>query len=182
MFPDLDSKARADVVLAERVVISAYDAQQVELTEFWSVMRAPPISINHAYSTGRSGTRFLTTEGRKFKAKLTSLAALEAAEHSVSWNHVVDSVYKNGGKIDLTVWLYFADLRNKSWRVGGGQTRSGETRSPYQKKDGSNYLKLIEDAISSGTGIDDSANLDVSIKKREDPLDPRIVVRYRVIE
>lgn len=176
----------------EKRVIAQYEEARVQATEFWVVMRDPrPISINKAYSG--MGNRFLTKEGRHFEDKLKAATAAALDTQPIMWKHVVDNVYKHGGSIDLTIWLYLDDLRNEAWSVGGSMTvpkkpkpgkkaAKPQPRSPYKKKDGSNYIKLIEDAIVQGTGIDDSAHLDVAVKKREDRLDPRIVLVYKVYE
>lgn len=181
-----------DRVEQEKRIIAEYEETRVQATEFWVVMRDPrPISINKAYSG--MGNRFLTKEGRHFEDKLKAATAAALGTQPIMWKHVVDSVYKHGGSIDLTIWLYLDDLRNEAWSVGGSMTvpkkpkpgkkaAKPQPRSPYKKKDGSNYIKLIEDAIVQGTGIDDSAHLDVAVKKREDRLDPRIVLVYKVYE
>lgn len=177
---------------AEKRIIAQYEEGRVQACEFWTVMRDPrPISINKAYSG--IGNRFLTKDGRHFEDRLKAATAAAITQLPFMWKHVVDSVYKHGGSIDLTIWLYLDDLRNDAWTVGGSMTvpkkpKEGkkaakpQPRSPYKKKDGSNYIKLIEDAVVAGTGIDDSAHLDVAVKKREDRLDPRIVLAYRVYE
>lgn len=183
-----DEQERLEAVVErEQQLIAAYEAERRLLTEFWVVLRDPrPISINKAYSGLK---RFLTKDGRHFEDRLKAATATALSVHPISWNHVVDAVYKNGGHVDLTIWLYLDDLKNESWKVGGGMTvpRKGakskpQPQSPYKKKDGSNYIKLIEDAVVKGTGIDDSAHLDVAVKKREDALDARIVLAYQVYE
>jgi hypothetical protein len=191
-FDGEDNKRHIEMVEREKSIINAYETQRVCATEFWTVIRDPrPVSINKAYSG--IGNRFLTAEGRNFKDKLKAAVAAALDTQPVPWKHVVDTVYKQGGHIDLTIWLYLEDLLNQSWKVGGSMTvpkkpepgkkaAKPQPRSPYQKKDGSNYIKLIEDAVAKGTGIDDSAHLDVAIKKREDRLDPRIVLVYKVYE
>jgi Holliday junction resolvase RusA-like endonuclease len=192
LFAGDDNRRHIEMVEREKSVISAYEAQRVQATEFWAVLRDPrPVSINKAYSG--VGNRFLTAEGRNFEDKLKAATAAALGTQPIAWKHVVDAVYKQGGHIDLTIWLYMEDLLNRAWQVGGSMTvpkkpKAGkkaakpQPRSPYQKKDGSNYIKLIEDAVVKGTGIDDSAHLDVAIKKREDRLDPRIVLVYKVYE
>lgn len=183
-----DESARLSAAIeTEKEKIAAYEAQKQLITEFWAVLRDPrPISINKAYSGLK---RFLTREGKHFEDRLKMATARALAIHPLAWNDVVGAVYKQGGSVDLTIWLYLDDLRNESWKVGGGMTKpkkgaksKPEPQSPYKKKDGSNYIKLIEDAVVKGTGIDDSAHLEVAVKKREDRLDPRVVLVYRVYE
>lgn len=156
----------------------------------------PPVSVNKLYS-GRE--RFLTKAGRRFKDALTEAVAravtvLDGVETDLgSWKAVVDAVYEQGAHCHLLIRIHFPKLHNRSWKWGGSYTdpkpnpKTGKTpprkrRSPYQKKDGSNYIKLIEDAVASGTGIDDSANLRVCVEKEEDPNRPRVEVLLTVTE
>jgi hypothetical protein len=188
LFADEEQQRLEELITQEQRLIAEYAEQRRFLTEFWVVLRDPrPISINKAYSGLK---RFLTKDGKHFEDRLKAATALALSVHPIAWNHVVDAVYKNGGHIDLTIWLYLDDLKNEAWTFGGGMTvpkknaksKKPQLRSPYKKKDGSNYIKLIEDAVVKGTGIDDSAHLDVAVKKREDRLDPRVVLVYQVFE
>jgi Holliday junction resolvase RusA-like endonuclease len=139
-----------------------------------------PISINKAYSTVR-GMRILTKEGKKFEARVTECVARATTQLAVSWKDVIDSVYKHGGSVRLLIELHMPDLLNGSWVVGGSTTNSGTQRSPYKKLDGSNYIKLLEDAIVKGTGIDDSCHLETTIRKIKSA-DPVIRIIYQVFE
>lgn len=146
------------------------------------VLRDPkPISINRAYAVARN-RKFLTKEGKEYVAAMKDAASRATQNSEVLWKTVVDSIYKYGGHVALEIVIYFPDLHNSQWNVGGGQTEGGGIRSPYKKKDASNYTKLIEDAIAQGTGIDDSANMDVRTIKRESKTDPRVEVTYKVFE
>lgn len=154
-------------------------------TEMWIVLEGvSPISINAAYSG--MGHRFLTKAGKHFEDAMKAATAKAVLELPQKWQDVEDCVYKNMGSIDLTIWLYFADLYNPAWVPGGSMTKGGAKgsapviRSPFKKKDASNYIKLIEDAIVKGTGIDDSCFTDVSVKKRSDKQNPRVVANYKV--
>jgi hypothetical protein len=176
----------------EKRLIEDYDSNRVVVTELWALLREPkPLSINRVYSDG--ARRFLTKEGATFKDALRTAVARELAIHSVGWNQVFDAVYKYGGSIGLDIWIYFDDLMNRLWRVGGsmtepkkskatGKTAKPKLRAPYTQKDGSNYIKLIEDAVVLGTGLDDCVHLDVAVHKRDSPHDPRIVIRYQLFE
>ena len=149
--------------------------------EFIVEMSDPrPISVNKMYASGRNGTRFLTTEGRHYKARLCEEIAKAVA--TLPWKAAVDGVYKEGAGVRLEVILALDRLMNTAWRVGGGTTPSGEPRSPFFKIDATNYIKLIEDAIVQGTGIDDSAHLGFCIEKISDKENPRIIVHYKVFE
>jgi len=166
--------------------IEDHDAQKILVVENWVRLRDPrPISVNAAYTRAR-GMVFLSKEGKVFEDALRAEVSQTLMHSQVPWGQVVDLVYKQGGSLALEIWLY-TDMLNGAWKVGGGTTSGGKTgkpqpRSPYKKMDASNYIKLIEDAVVKGSGVDDSANLDVTICKRHDPVDPRIVIRYRGFE
>jgi len=162
------------------------------LAQISVVLRDPrPVSINRLYSSNGS-RRFLTKEGRKFKAALRAAVAEKVMLSSVPWPSVVDYVYKQGCWCRLDIHLYIESLYNRSWKMGGsmttprkrddGTTPKSQQRSPYQRVDGSNYVKLIEDAVKDGTGIDDSCFLYGSVYKREDREDPRIEITFSVYE
>lgn len=144
------------------------------LAEFQVSMSDPaPISINAAYS-GRE-KRWLTKEGKKFKDALRRVVA-EATHATGKWETVVDACYKQLVTVDVVITVFFADL----YVSPGSYTASKTLRTPYKKKDASNYLKLIEDAIASGTGIDDSFHMSVTIIKGMDATNPRVEVVYVV--
>lgn len=46
--------------------------------------------------------------------------------------------------------------------------------------DATNYVKLIEDAVVRGTGIDDSAHIETLVRKVHNNTDPHIKISYRV--
>jgi hypothetical protein len=145
-----------------------------------------PVSANHAYSSNGS-RRFLTAAGKAFKDQLTMRVASATTTCAVPWARVVDFVYKEGAHVQIHTTVWLEDLYNKSWRVGGSEyvqkkTRERKARSPYQKVDAPNFVKLIEDAVAKGTGIDDSAHLDSRVTKLGDRTNPRILIRYLVCE
>lgn len=63
----------------------------------------------------------------------------------------------------VDVWLYIAELKTKD-------------KEAYKQYDGTNRIKFLEDCIKEATGIDDRANLDIHIHKREDRSDPRVEI------
>ncbi len=144
-------------------------------------LREPkPISVNAMYSEGPHGRRFLTTEGKHYKDKLR-----EETSRAVSilpWKIAVDGVYKQGASASLEILLVMDNLLNGAWKVGGGTTGKGDPQSPYRRIDGSNYIKLIEDAVAEGIGIDDSANLRTVVEKAQSKTNPRTIIRYRIYE
>jgi hypothetical protein len=160
----------------------------VPLVELALELKDPrPISINAMYSSSQQ-RRFLTAAGRHFKDALTAAVARQVLLSPVPWPLVEAAVYQDGAHAELHIDLYLAVLHNRSWKVGGALTRpknqeaQRQRRSPYQKLDGSNYIKLIEDAVARGTGIDDSVNLFAAIRKHEDQKNPRVRLRYRIVE
>lgn len=138
-----------------------------------------PISINHAYTVFR-GNLQLKKEGRNYKDRVADAVAKATTE----WKIAHDVIYQYGGWAHLTLTLYFADLKNTSWKPGamtkGGKNKPPQPQNPYKKKDSSNYIKLLEDAVARGSGLDDCNNLDVTIRKREDKAHPRIEIELQL--
>jgi Holliday junction resolvase RusA-like endonuclease len=147
--------------------------------EFFVELTDPrPLSVNAMYSTGRNGRRFLTSAGEAFKDALKT--AIVERTQELHWKYVVDEVYLRGGYVELEITLYLERLYNKSWKPGS-KTKGGALQSPYQRVDGTNYIKIIEDAIVLGTGIDDSAHLKLTLSTVEDSKNPRVAVTYVVV-
>lgn len=135
------------------------------------------VSVNRLY--GNQGARkFLTKEGATFKSELVN--AVSKMILPLQWPAVMEEVYCNEAWVRFHLTIY-ADIRNPTWRPGGGSTKGGNRRSPMRKVDASNYLKLIEDSVAEAVGIDDSVNLDITIRKRQS-VEPRIIVKYEVFE
>lgn len=86
-----------------------------------------PPTTNHAYVNVRGRGRILSSEARAFK-DAASWAAYKARKAS-GWNYV------KGTRLSLSLTLHFA--------------RAG-------KRDLSNRVKLIEDALAEALGFDDS--------------------------
>lgn len=120
-----------------------------------------PISINKAYTVAR-GRLILTREGKRFKDDVTR--TLVSRVGSMNWKAMEYMVYEEGGFLITKFWLGFEGLQNKSWKPGK-QTSTGQPSPPYRKKDVSNYIKLLEDALSKASGIDDANTLGVSAYK-----------------
>lgn len=140
------------------------------------VMSDPqPVSINKLYTNGMHGQRVLTSAGQKYKSNLSAVVA----RSTLDWKRAVDLVYQKGGGATLLVALYFEELMNKSWKPGG-VTKTGNLQQPRQTKDASNYIKLIEDGVSEGSGINDCNNISVLIVKAEDKSNPRTEFVYIV--
>jgi hypothetical protein len=151
----------------------AYVAYVFE-AEIWGA----PESVNHMYVLSKWGTLTLKATGRAFKAQIVGVLAPVVLQVGP----VISRLYKDGGHTELTIALRLPNLMNGSWKKGTLKTTpKGRFVSPYKKLDGSNYIKLIEDAVADATGIDDSMNVDTRVIKDvswRGP--PSITVRYVV--
>jgi Holliday junction resolvase RusA-like endonuclease len=133
-----------------------------------------PVSVNAMYTIFR-GRMVLKKQGQAFKSALTRIVASTCA--ALPWAQAIDAVYNEKAWVRITVIFYAPDWLNKSWKPGATTEKQGR-QSPYKKKDAPNYLKVIEDAVAEGTGIDDSAHFETSIKKRSG--EPCIEIAYEV--
>ena len=133
-----------------------------------------PVSVNNLYTHFR-GKKNLTKAGRAYRDGLASAVA----QSSTEWKTAVDRVYQEGRAATLLVGLYFQNLQNGSWKPGI-RTASGALSEPRKKQDSANYLKVIEDAVAQGSGIDDCNNTQHLVLKLEDSLRPRTEVIYLV--
>ena len=100
-----------------------------------------PPSTNHAYENipGHGGRR-LSAKGRRFK--------LETRVH-ISRNYPKELQYlKPNRPYAVLCTLYFKNLFTL------GYPKKAKNR--YKEIDGTNYAKLIEDALCEATGVDDS--------------------------
>lgn len=131
-----------------------------------------PVSVNDLYTTFR-GKKNLTKAGRAYRDGLATVVA----RSSLDWKTGVDRVYKEGRGATLLVGLYFKNLDNASW-TPGARTPSGALQEPRKKQDSGNYIKIIEDAVTVGCGIDDCNNTIHVVIKGEDHLRPRTEVIY----
>lgn len=127
-----------------------------------------PPSVNKLYTNGYRGRRILSKDGERFKAAMTASVVYEISH--LPWREAVDAVYLGGAGIRLVITLS-RNIFNGSW-VPGKRTPKGELSAPYQKMDATNYIKVIEDAVVAGTGIDDCAHIETSVCKwhSESPL------------
>lgn len=141
-----------------------------------SVLEYPqPVSVNELYYAGFHGKQTLTTKGEAYKDALSAVVARSSFE----WKRAHEMVYHEGVGATLLVVLYFESLKNKSW-TPGGTTKKGSPQQPLLIKDASNYIKVIEDGVSDGTGINDCNNTAVLIAKEEDARRPRTELVYIV--
>jgi len=107
-------------------------------------------SVNHMYFTlphGR-GKRVLTEEGGAFKNALHT-AVTEA------WKAAGMPSFEASAKFELEIWCRFPSLYDKKGKL--------------IKMDASNRIKVTEDGLMEGLGIDDRQNFRVVITKLEGP-------------
>jgi hypothetical protein len=110
-----------------------------------------PISLNNAYTQGAHGRRVLVSEGREYKATISTVVRLIAAAEGF--------VVPPRTPIRLAFVFFFA--RNN--------------------RDGSNTPKLLEDAISDALGFNDVWVWESSWIKRIDKRNPRCDVTIEVL-
>lgn len=132
------------------------------------------------YGHGPHGQVFLKKAGKAFKDR--AMSAVAESVMSSAWGRTSEQIYALGGWAVLWIELRLPGLRNKSWTRGAiSYTPGGSPRSPYKRLDGSNYIKLLEDAVAQGTGIDDSLSLSTQVSKDFDWLgDPEVEIVYQV--
>ena len=108
-----------------------------------------PPSVNKLYATVR-GRRIMTTKGKAVKHEITQLVVKHIAS--------MPDLFRSERKLRLTVDLYFAAVENAGWSKGKAKNR-------YKRIDVSNRAKLLEDALFSGIGIDDSLIFELIMRK-----------------
>lgn len=138
-----------------------------------SLSSPAPVSVNELYTTYR-GKKKLNKAGEKFRDAL----AVEVSRATTEWKRGTNLVYQEGGAATLLIALYFAKIRNHAWIPGGGITKKGNMQNPYITKDATNFIKIIEDAVARGCGLNDCNNLTVMVHKAEDELRPRTEFIY----
>ncbi len=111
-----------------------------------------PPSINHAYVRTKGGGRALSEEGKKYKA--------ETADHLVRQYPTEMMFFKKNVPYLMMCHLTF---KNAGLLLIKGYPKKTDNR--YKKLDVSNRIKLLEDAVSRSTGVDDCHNWTVVIRK-----------------
>lgn len=111
-----------------------------------------PLSINSAYVKGRGGVRFLSAKGKTYK--------MEVKTHIV--RHFPQELQKLKPNVPYCVY-YRLTFGDATLLLNKGYPESTENR--YKKFDVSNRVKLLEDALSEATAIDDCHNWVVCVSK-----------------
>jgi crossover junction endodeoxyribonuclease RusA len=111
-------------------------------------------SINAQYYT-HEGRHVLTPWSRRYRA------AVEQRVRHLEWQGRLDSAHAQRGHLSLFLRYYF--------------------ETPL-RRDLDSGLKITQDAITAGLGVDDSRVVDVHLVKQIDPLRPRVEAEVEVIE
>ena len=109
-----------------------------------------PPTVNHAYVNKKTGGRFLSKEGRRFKE---SVAALLRAKCGAELRGLDEN-----SPYGLGLRFSFPSVENATW------PKSAAHR--FKKWDVTNRIKLLEDALCAACKLDDSQFLDVVLQKR----------------
>jgi len=125
-----------------------------------------PPSVNKAYVTTRSGRRILSAKGKEYKREVARIVAEHCADKPET---VLGEV-----KLELTINLHMR-TENKGWSTGKSKNR-------YKRVDASNRVKLLEDALFSVLGVDDSLVFLLHVEKIESDEEPFTIVQLRVKE
>ena len=107
-----------------------------------------PPSINKLYATVR-GRRIMTAKGKTLKHEITQLVVKHVA--------AMPDLFRSEAKLRLTIDLYFTAVENKGWPK--------KAKNRYKRVDVSNRAKLLEDALFSAIGVDDSLIFELIMRK-----------------
>lgn len=112
-----------------------------------------PPTTNHAYYS-KHGKLHLSDVGKAFKHNVTA--------HIVQTYMKDLRFFKPNTPYLLYIRFFFeGGLENKGW----GLTGKGKCETRYKKWDGTNRVKLTEDALKDACGIDDSQFIAVLVEK-----------------
>lgn len=133
-------------------------------TELIAIELPLPPSANKAYASLRN-RRILTAEGKLFKQQVRDLFGQAYATRPLP------ELQDHALALDIT--LTFEAVENAGWSKGTAKNR-------YKRVDVSNRLKLLEDAIFSALGVDDSLIFSLTVRKQAGT--PASFVRIRLEE
>ena len=129
----------------------------VVASEVFSVTLPVPPSINHQYATV-NGRRLLSSAGRAYKTCVGRQVWLALAQSSAGFS------LRNrlqSGPLALTIRFFFASALRRD--LDGG-------------------LKIAQDAICEGLGLNDNRIIEIHLYKRVDKSDPRIEVSLSLLQ
>lgn len=110
-----------------------------------------PPSVNALYFT-KGNRRILTTEGRIYKDSIKEIMANIAAtqrSHDITLENI---------SLGVSYDFFFKNIESKSWKAGKSANR-------FRKNDISNRVKVLEDGIVEGLGIDDTQFKHINLSK-----------------
>jgi crossover junction endodeoxyribonuclease RusA len=110
-----------------------------------------PPSVNHQYATV-NGRRLLSSKGRAYKAQVSQLVWLNVIQ---SHNHSLIQSAMQSASLTLSIRFYFTSALRRD--VDGG-------------------LKIAQDALCEGLGINDNRIVETHLYKHVDKANPRIEV------
>jgi len=122
-----------------------------------------PPSSTHAYFHRPGGGRALSQQGKEFK---NSTQAYLAQNYGRDLKGVVPNQ-------PYLVYIRFSlpQLQNATW---SGGKKGASTR--YKRVDVSNRVKLLEDVLTTVTGVDDANTMVLITQKREGPKEETMVI------
>ena len=137
----------------------------------------PPTS-NHIYFNVSGQGRRLTTEARSWKKKAIGLIVRKA--------HLgFQDAFDPSAKYWLELRFFFSSIMNKGWDeffMRGPKKGQRKAKTKWKKMDLTNRVKLVEDAVTAATGVDDSATFVNLLTKDVDPSNPRVEVALYSIQ
>lgn len=125
-------------------------------TSLEAILPVPP-SINHQYATV-NGRRVLTAAGRTYKAEVAQLVAVGLAR-SPRRTCFLDRV--RSASLSLTIRFCF---------------------SSALRRDVDSGLKIAQDALCEGLGLNDNRITEIHLYKRQDKDQPRIEVTLSLVD
>jgi crossover junction endodeoxyribonuclease RusA len=138
--------------LPHRLKAPSMPAQTIASEFALSITLPIPPSINHQYATV-NGRRLLSSKGRAYKAQVSQLVWLNVTQ---SRNHSLLRSGIQSGSLALSIRFYFTSALRRD--VDGG-------------------LKIAQDALCQGLGINDNRIVETHLYKHVDKANPRIEVR-----
>jgi len=108
-----------------------------------------PPSTNNAYLQTMRGPKMLLPKGRSYKNKAKTIIARTCREQLIG--------HKSNKPYLVLVRLFFERVENKGW--------PNKSKNRYKTFDATNRIKLLEDALVEGTGVDDSNNMVFIVSK-----------------
>ena len=117
---------------------------------FLEVRLPLPPSVNKLYFV-KGGRKILSSDGRALKEQMRAIVSKAVALNATSVEN---------RKLRVSLTFFFPLVENKGWS-------QGKSKSRYKKVDVSNRIKLVEDALFSAIGVDDSQVFELLVRKEQ---------------